>query len=125
MSLPLCRLVSVGGRRSQRPGPSPTLGSLGPSHQWRHKSRVSLQGPLCAHGVLGTPHGEMRNTVGVAILTYSVFFTGCFVWLQSKAHFGFNSRVDVPLLLVLLLPPPFCLCTPQGEYRLLGIYNHK
>jgi hypothetical protein len=23
----------MGGRRSQRPGPSPTLGSLGPSHQ--------------------------------------------------------------------------------------------
>jgi hypothetical protein len=24
---------------------------LGPSHQWRHKSRVSLQGPPCVHGV--------------------------------------------------------------------------
>ena len=62
MALPLCLLVSVGGRRSLRPGPSSTLGSLGPSHQWRHKSRVSLHGPPCAHGVSGTTHGEVRNT---------------------------------------------------------------
>ena len=50
------------GRRSQCPGPSPTLGSFGPSHQWRHKSWVSLQGPLCARGVSGTPHNEVLNT---------------------------------------------------------------
>src|SRR6202048_4534206 len=62
MALPSCLLVLVGGRRSQRPGPSPTLGSLGPSHQRRHKSRVSLRGPPCAHGVAGTPHGEVRDT---------------------------------------------------------------
>src|ERR1700738_3679665 len=62
MALPLCILVSVGGRRSQRPGPSPTLGSLGPSHQRRHKSRVSLRGPPCPHVVSGTPHGEGRAT---------------------------------------------------------------
>ena len=42
-------------------GPSPTLGSLGPSHQWRHKSRTSLQGLPCAHGVAGTPQGEVRD----------------------------------------------------------------
>src|ERR1700737_2800654 len=62
MALPSCLLVSVGGRRSQRPGPSPTLGSLGPSHQRRHKSRVSLRGPPCAHGVSGTPHGELHDS---------------------------------------------------------------
>ena len=45
------------------PGPSPTLGSLGPSHQWRHKSRASLRGPPCAHGVAGTPEGEVRDTL--------------------------------------------------------------
>ena len=45
------------------PGPSPTLGSLGPSHQWRHKSRASLRGPPCAHGVAGTPQGEVRDRV--------------------------------------------------------------
>ena len=44
------------------PGPSPTLGSLGPSHQWHHKSRASLRGPPCAHGVAGTPQGEVRDT---------------------------------------------------------------
>ena len=43
------------------PGPSPTLESLGPSHQWRHKSRASLRGPPCAHGVAGTPKGEVRD----------------------------------------------------------------
>jgi hypothetical protein len=46
------------------PGASPTLGSLGPSHRRRHKSRVSLQGPLCAYGVLGIPHGEVRDRKG-------------------------------------------------------------
>ena len=46
------------------PGPSPTLGSLGPSHQWRHKSRASLRGPLCAHGVAGTSQGEVRDKIG-------------------------------------------------------------
>jgi hypothetical protein len=45
----------VGGRRSQRPGPSPTLVSLGPSHHRRHKSRVSLRGPPCALGVSSIP----------------------------------------------------------------------
>lgn len=33
-------LVALGGRRFQRSGPSPTLGSLRPSHQFRHKSLV-------------------------------------------------------------------------------------
>ena len=49
-------IFSVGGRRSQRSGPSP---------QWRHKSQVSLWGPPCAHGVAGTPHGEVRDTIDV------------------------------------------------------------
>ena len=44
-------------------GPSPTLGSLGPSHQWRHKSRASLRSPPCAHGVAGFPKGEVRDIV--------------------------------------------------------------
>ena len=44
------------------PGPSPILGSLGPSHQWHHKSRASLRGPPCAHGGAGTPQGEVRDT---------------------------------------------------------------
>jgi hypothetical protein len=44
------------------PGPLTHIRSLGPSHQWGHKSRVSFRGPLCAHGVAGTPHGEIRNT---------------------------------------------------------------
>ena len=38
------------------------LRQLGPSHQWGHKSRASLRGPPCAHGVAGTPQGEVRDT---------------------------------------------------------------
>ena len=44
-----------------RSGSSPTLGSFGPFHQRHHKSRVSLQGPPCAHGVADTPHEEERD----------------------------------------------------------------
>jgi hypothetical protein len=58
-------LVPVGGRRSQRPGPSPTLGSLRPSHHRRHKSRVSLRGPPCAFGVSNIPFGEVRDRMGI------------------------------------------------------------
>ena len=31
------------------------------SHQQCHKSQVSLWGPPCTYGVLGIPHGEVRN----------------------------------------------------------------
>ena len=62
MALLSCLLVYVGGRRSQRLGPSPTLRSLGPSHQRHHKSHVSLRGPPCAQGVSGTPHGEVHDS---------------------------------------------------------------
>ena len=51
----------MGGRRSQRPWPSPTLGSLGPSHQRRHNSRVSLRGPPCAPGISCIPYGEVQD----------------------------------------------------------------
>ena len=61
MALPSCLLVFVGGRHSQCPRPSSTLGHFGPSHQQHHKSRVSLKGPPCAHGVWGIPHGELHD----------------------------------------------------------------
>ena len=35
---------------------------MGPSHQWRHKSRVSLRGPRYALNVLGICHGEVGDT---------------------------------------------------------------
>jgi hypothetical protein len=44
------------------PGPSPTLGSLGPSHHRRYKSRVSLRGPFCALGVSGIPFATSLTT---------------------------------------------------------------
>ena len=51
----------MGGRYSQYPGPSPTLGSFGPSHHRRPKSRVSLRCLPYAHGALGTLHEEVRD----------------------------------------------------------------
>ena len=42
-----------------------TIGSLGPSYQRHHESWVSLWDPLCAHGILGTPHGEVHDTYGL------------------------------------------------------------
>jgi hypothetical protein len=85
-------LVPMSGRRFKCPGPSPTLGSLGPSHQWRHKSQVSLQGPPCVHGVGGTPYGEVRdrhprcrwcslNIVGLLVVSWRWCGWRC-VWLQ-------------------------------------------
>ena len=77
--LTLVTLISMGERRSQCSGPSLTLGSLGPSHQRRHKSRVSLRGPLYAHGVLDTPHGAVRNNynkfLGSSCLCILAFWT--------------------------------------------------
>ena len=43
------------------PGPSPTLGSLEPSHHRRHNSQVSLWGPPCGHGVTGICYGKVHN----------------------------------------------------------------
>ena len=50
-------------------GPSLTLGLLGPSHQWCDKSRASLRSPPCAHGVVGTPQGEVRDNLQQGIYT--------------------------------------------------------
>jgi hypothetical protein len=61
MALPSWHLFPCDGRRSQRVGPSPTLGSLGPSHHRCHKSRVLLRGPPFAYGVLGILYGEVRD----------------------------------------------------------------
>ena len=89
MAVSLCLLVSVGGRCSQRSGPLPTVGTLGPSYQRRDKSHVSLQGPPCAHGLSGIPHGEVPDKIrgppwcykcmrNLAILAYS-WHIGCSV----------------------------------------------
>ena len=43
-------------------GPSSTLGSLGSSHQWLRKSWTSPRSPPYAHGVAGTPQGEVYDT---------------------------------------------------------------
>jgi hypothetical protein len=61
MALLLWLLASMGGKRSQRPGSSPTLESLGPFHLWHHISRVSPHGAPCIHDVVGTPYGEVHD----------------------------------------------------------------
>ena len=60
-------------------GHSYTLGLLGPSHQLRHKSQVSVSGPSCAQGVGGTHHGEVRNRSPIKIKSYLDFKTMGFV----------------------------------------------
>jgi hypothetical protein len=52
---------SLCGWEVLRLGPSPTLGSLGPSQLWCHKSRVSLWDSPSAHGVAGIHHREMHH----------------------------------------------------------------
>ena len=52
------------------PGPSPILGSLGPSHQWSHKSRALLWDPPCAHGIVGTPQREVRDSLSKLVIKY-------------------------------------------------------
>ena len=61
MALPLQFLVSMDKRCFQHSWPSLTLGSLGSFYQRYHKSRVSLWGFPCAHGVLNTPHEEVHD----------------------------------------------------------------
>ena len=65
----------MGGRRFQRLGPSPTLGSLGPSFQWRHKSQVSLWGPPCVHGALGILHGEVCDYLDIELVNIAQIFS--------------------------------------------------
>lgn len=62
MSIPSWLLVSVGERRLQRPGSSPTLGPLRFPSPWHPKARASLRCPPWALGVAGTPQGEVRDT---------------------------------------------------------------
>jgi hypothetical protein len=87
----------VGGKRSQRPGPSPTLGSFGPSHHWRHKSRVSLRGPPCFHGVSGIPFGEVRD-ISSALFKFKCFhyFPLCKVILNLVRGSPHNFPVFLP-----------------------------
>ena len=90
MALPSWLLVFMGGMHSQRQGPSPTLGLLGPSHLWRHKSRVSFRGPPCAYNVVDIPHGEVHDTPVILL-----GITHCFqlpwrptidIWMNKKTY---------------------------------------
>ena len=94
MALPLWLLVSVGGRHSQRLGPSPTLGSLGPSHHRRHKSWVSLRGPPCAHGVSDIPFGEVRDNFGYLMNTCTNLSWEWQRQFQMINHKNYNLNVN-------------------------------
>ena len=84
-ALPSWLPVFMDRRHSQRPGPSPTLGSFGPSYQQRHKSRVSLRGLPCTHVVLGTSYGN--TTTSRREHTWMSFchqlWSGLFQWVSS------------------------------------------
>jgi hypothetical protein len=122
MALPSWLLVFVGRRCSQRPGPSPTLGSLGPSHHRRHKSRVSLRGPPCVHGVSGTPHGEVRDTIRDRFQSLfenvlSRSFNSFFQLLDHQVDISCLSHRAYCTLLtysreVVGLTPSWCTCSP-------------
>jgi hypothetical protein len=98
MALPSWILVSVGGRRSQRPRPSSTLESLGPSHQRCHKSCVSLRGPPCTHGVSGAPREEACDTTRKPPWILSQFRTRHQICMSTNymAHFvhWWTGRTD-------------------------------
>ena len=102
MELSYCLLVSVGGRRSQHLESSTTLESLGPSHQRRHKSRVSLQSPFCAHGISGTLYEEVRDTQPhqtESMPTSTILVVGTSILKLPSSmvqHFGY---LRVPLLI--------------------------
>ena len=120
MALPSWLLVSVGGRRSQRLGPSPALGSLGPSHQWCHKSRVSLWAPPCAHGVVGTPHGEVHGnclqTLTFSFVCWAQWLANPNCWIVTLAFayvrlISWSSTLSCSHTDMELLDNVYCFCT--------------
>ena len=94
-------LVSLGGRHSQRLGPSPSLGSLGSSHQWRHKSR-------CHSGIPFGPMVLRYDNVGdkpspICKDFYDVVCATCIesclsdIWRERPPRFGdtLSSRASM------------------------------
>ena len=50
---------------------------------------MSLRGPLCAHGVSGTPHGEVRN-----ILSFSYHYNEGGVDIDIRLLFNLRRCVE-------------------------------
>jgi hypothetical protein len=98
MAIPLWLQVSVGGRRFQRLEPGAfnntmIIWALSPT---RYKSRVSLAGSSCTHGVLSIPHQEKHDTLIFG--ARRVLLT-----LQVNILVGFLSTRFVQMLLVVNL----------------------
>ena len=126
MALPLRLLVSMGGRRSQRPGLSPTLGLLGPSHQRHHKSRESLRGFPSAHGVSGTPHGEVCDIEGEnyycrksfhSVLLQGIVDTKCVFW---NYEFEWAGNMHDWTLFQLTIVGKYCIKGNHLPYKFIG-----
>ena len=101
MALPSRLLVPVGGRPFQRLGPSPTLGSLGPSYHQRHKSRVSLRGlPLCPW-CFGHPFGEVRD-IQLLLIRHPGYLSEDIPWMTIVQRPAYSAG-DVFQLPVLVL----------------------
>jgi len=98
MALPSWLMVSVGGRRSKRSRPSPTLKPLVLFHQWRHNTLMSLWGPFCAHCVGGTTHGEVCDIFFLKRSSNFLAFTMSFATTQMVFSHG---------IFVILLNTPF------------------
>ena len=47
---------------------------MGPSHHRCHKFRVSLWSLFCAHGILGTPYGEVRDITQFLSQLFTISF---------------------------------------------------
>ena len=64
--------------------------TVGPSHQWRHKSWVSLHGPPCVYGVLGTPHGEVRDKLYLLCSLYRSNYHSYSLDIDSNQAYSLN-----------------------------------
>ena len=120
LASPSWLIVSVDTRHFQCPGPSSTLGALGPSHQRRHKSRVSLRGPPCAQGVADTPHGEVLgiNIQLSRIICLTVHACWCIIFQHNRPDF---VPLCILLSLLLLHPPHARLCGLGNRTHLVVI----
>ena len=119
MALPLWLVVPMDGRCSQRSRPSPTLGSLGPSHQCWHRFQLSVWGYPCDHGLSGTPYGAMRNIWCGAKFTKTTVWSSIMVsifvhwtWNVSKnisKSFEYKSHKTFAMIMTCVLKKWHCL----------------
>ena len=65
-------------------------------HKRCHKSRVSLRGPPCTHGVSGTPHGEVCNIDGLRLYKVMTATT----WPYDNGNKAWTWFKEDPIMVV-------------------------